>query len=57
MKLVPPVSGVFPPLKFNSKNSEKWCLEDDPFLLGRSLSRGELLNFGRVSGPDSHIGT
>ena len=25
---------------------EKWWLEDDPFLLGRELFRGELLNFG-----------
>ena len=34
------------PLKFNSSfTPEKWWLEDDPFLLGRSLFRGELLNF------------
>ena len=26
----------------------KWWLEDDPFLLGRELVRGELLSFGGV---------
>jgi len=28
---------------------KKLCLEDDPFLLGRKLFRGELLSFGRVA--------
>ena len=34
---------------------EKWWLEDDPFLLGPGhFFRGELLNFGRVSGQISN---
>ena len=32
--------GIMPP-KFNI-DPEKWCLEDDPFLLGRELVRGYL---------------
>ncbi len=38
------------PPKFNSSPLKKWCLEDDPFLLGFGNFSGEnsLLNFGRV---------
>ncbi len=36
------------PLKFNIA-PEIWCLEDKPFLLGRSIFRGELSNFAGVS--------
>ena len=38
------------PPKFNTA-PEKWRLEDAPFLLGRAIFRGELLNFQGV--PDS----
>ena len=41
-----PYSRIQPitPPKFNMA-PEKWWLEDDPFLLGRYIFRGELLNF------------
>ena len=55
----------YPPEVYHSP--WKWWLEDDPFLLGRPIFRGELLNFGRVQfynwphkpincGPWSHDG-
>ena len=37
-----------PPPKLNI-DPEEWWLEDDPFLLGRELFRGKLLNFGGVT--------
>ena len=35
----------YPP-KFNSSPLKKWCLEDDPFLLGFGNFSGAMLNFG-----------
>ena len=39
-------------LKLTANAPENWWLEDDPFLLGRPIFRGELLVSGRVCSPN-----
>ena len=40
---------LLPSLKLTEKAPANWWLEDDPFLLGKPIFRGELLVLGSVA--------